>query len=122
MSKFNTGDKVKITRKGMFLGLEGEIVSITYNVKLGLMGVWSFQDNEIIDTSKENVPQGLKTAKDKLTKALDITETITNVVDAISDGAKLDDILKLEPKQKFVKTKPTAEKPKRKYTKKTTKK
>lgn len=48
MSKINKGQKVKVLKPGIFNEMIGSIVSISYNVDMGALGVWTFKDDDLL--------------------------------------------------------------------------
>lgn len=68
-TNYKPGDKIRVTKPGMFLGLEGKVetnnTATTFKpllVDLNPNGSWSFNYEDIVSLGKENALDGLKTS------------------------------------------------------------
>jgi hypothetical protein len=127
-TNFKTGEKVKVTKAGMFKDLEGTVLANNIDtpmkpltVILADLGTWSFSYSEVISLSKETTIQEIKMPKKNANFDIqkDVYKILTEAKPIIekATGKKVE-LEEVKTKRQYVKRDPKAiVKPKRKYTK-----
>lgn len=104
-NKFDINDKVIISKKGIFEGAKGQIISMSATIDFGALGQWSFNLNDLVLSNDPNKPNEMQIKPLEAIISENDTMDKPNAVKApkVVKKAKVKKVVNDKPKRAYVK-------------------